>query len=175
MGFARARWTEGVERRENASVVEASVERRASVRARRPAEHWLVLALALVAVAGVVVLATLVEPDPRGYGTHEKLGLPPCRMLDWTGFPCPGCGVTTSIALAAHGHIAAAWHNQPFGLVVALLAPLAALWALVQHLRGRDLARELSRLRPGWWGIGAGLAAAAGWAWKIALVRGWLG
>ncbi len=38
------------------------------------------LALALVALgwAAIFVIAWLLKPDPRGLGTHEQLGLPPC-------------------------------------------------------------------------------------------------
>ena len=36
-----------------------------------------------LALGGVLVLsmAAAIEPDPRGYGTHTQLGLPPCGFL----------------------------------------------------------------------------------------------
>src|SRR5207247_577108 len=50
-------------------------------------------ALGMTALLGV---ARLVEPDLRGYGTHEQLGLPPCTFRLLTGIACPSCGMTTS-------------------------------------------------------------------------------
>ncbi|MCY2959918.1 MAG: DUF2752 domain-containing protein [Planctomycetota bacterium] len=146
-------------------------ETSAPVAPKRSLEHWALLSGAILAAFAVLVLGTWIEPDPRGFGTHEKLGMGACNFLAWTGIPCPGCGVTTSVSLAAHGSFRAAFWNQPFGLIVALLAPLAALVAIVQHARGRDLGATLRALRPAWWGLGLGIAAAAGWAWKIVAMR----
>jgi len=42
-------------------------------------------------------------------------------MLRASGKPCPTCGVTTSFVLAAHGRLAEAVVNQPFGFVLFLL------------------------------------------------------
>ena len=115
---------------------------------RRSLEHWALLAPVLAAAAAVLVLGILIDPDPRGFGTHEKLGMAPCHFLAWTGFPCPGCGVTTSVSLAAHGRFAESFANQPFGALVAVLVPLTAIFALVQHARRRDLGRILHASRP---------------------------
>lgn len=133
----------------------------------------MILGGALLALIAVIVLGTWVEPDPRGHGTHEQFGMPPCRMLQWTGFPCPGCGVTTSVALAAHGQFAASFWNQPFGLVLALFVPIAAISVVFQHARGRDLGAVVRALRLKWWAIGFGAIALGAWAWKTAvLLRG---
>jgi hypothetical protein len=141
-------------------------------RRRRTLEHWTLLVLTLLAGAAVIVLGFAVTPDPRGYGTHEQLGLAPCRFLALTGVPCPGCGVTTSIAHAARFDLAAAFAQQPLGIVVALLAPLAAAVALIQHARGRDLGETLRVARLGWWAVGLGAVALAAWVAKIADMRG---
>lgn len=136
----------------------------------RTTEHAFVLAAALAAPLLLVGFGLWLAPDSRGYGTHEKLGLPPCVMMKWFHVPCPGCGVTTSVALAAHGRIFDAARTQPFGLFVALAIPAAALWAVAGHLRGRDLYRDLTSIRFGawaWW-LAGGIAAA--WAYKIAVV-----
>ena len=63
--------------------------------ATRTREHWMVVGVAVAAVVVIVVLAFFLRADPRGFGTHEQLGLQPCMPMELWGFPCPGCGVTT--------------------------------------------------------------------------------
>ena len=133
------------------------------------------LAAALGALLLLVAFAVWIEPDPRGFGTHEKLGLPSCKMMEWWGIPCPGCGVTTSVDLAARRRFLASIRNQPFGFLVAIGLPLGALWAITGHFRGRDLYRDLYSLKMGRWGIWLGAALFAAWLYKIAMVRGVLG
>ena len=136
----------------------------------RSIEHAFVLAACLAAPLLLLGFGLWLAPDARGFGTHEKLGLPPCLMMKWFHVPCPGCGVTTSVALAAHGRILDSLRNQPFGLLVALAIPAVAVWALAGHLRGRDLYRDLNglRLRPWIWWVVAALAVS--WVYKLALV-----
>jgi len=141
----------------------------------RSREHWLVLTCALALPLVLFALGSYLSPDPRGWGTHEQLGFRPCLPMRLWNFPCPGCGVTTSIALAAHGQPLAALRTQPFGLVAIAAAGAAAVWALLGHARGRDLHAELPRV--GWRRRGRTLATLAllAWCYKLALVRGWLG
>jgi hypothetical protein len=72
-----------------------------------PRDRLLWLALASGAL-GVLALARLLSPDPRGYGTHLQLGLPACGFLALTGLPCPACGLTTCFAHLARGQLALA-------------------------------------------------------------------
>jgi hypothetical protein len=91
------------------------------------------------ALAVVLVLARWLEPDPRGYGTHQQLGLPPCHFASVTGRPCPSCGMTTAFAWAARGRFDRAWKANPTG---SLLAPTLAVivpWLLVGAARGQAL------------------------------------
>jgi hypothetical protein len=150
-------------------VVESSQR---AVRAARSAEHWVVLAFAMLAPLGLAMARYLLVPSPNGHGTHEQLGLPPCRAIDWFGFPCPGCGVTTSFTLASRGELAGALATQPFGLVMFVLALAAAPWALWHVARGRDLYAELNRLstRPIW--IALGVLVVGSWIYKIAITLG---
>ncbi|TDJ66158.1 MAG: DUF2752 domain-containing protein [Planctomycetota bacterium] len=134
---------------------------------RRSFEHFSILVFAALGVIGLLVLGTFATPDERGYGTHEQLGLPSCKSIEWLGIPCPGCGVTTSIALVAHGRLGDGLRNQPLGFALAFAIPLFALWALRAHRRGRDLYIELClprrRALAGW----TGLVVVVAWAWKI--------
>jgi hypothetical protein len=142
---------------------------------RRSQEHWILLAGSVGAFAIFIVLALWSHPDPRGFGTHEQLGLPACGMMAWTGIPCPGCGVTTSIALFAHGRFLESLRNQPLGFLVALAIPLCALWTIASHFLGRDLARDAALLRVKPFVIALFVVIAAPWIYKIALVKGWIG
>jgi hypothetical protein len=49
-------------------------------------------------------------------------------MKALTGFPCPSCGMTTSISLVMHGDLAAASEANPAGLIVAGLGLVATVW-----------------------------------------------
>lgn len=106
--------------------------------------------LALIVLSSLVLLiARLLRPSPRGVGTHEQLGLPPCPLLHLTGIPCPSCGLTTSFAHAARLHFYQALITQPFGLVAFCLTivsiPLSlyllhrrTTWADFIHARGSN-------------------------------------
>lgn len=137
----------------------------------RSFEHRFVLAACLAAPLAWLALGLWLDPDPRGYGTHEQLGFETCWMVTHTGLPCPGCGVTTALALAAHGRPLAALATQPFGALLALLCCAAALWAPLAARRGRDLWRDLSRVLTRRWLAALGLACLAAWAYKAARMR----
>jgi hypothetical protein len=141
---------------------------------QRSAEHWVLLAGASAAALVLLAFGLWVEPDPRGYGTHERLGLPPCLPMQLWHVPCPGCGVTTAFALAAHGRVLSSLANQPLGCVIALSIPLTLVWAWSVHVRGRDLRSELGRLRTWPLAILLVLLGLAAWVYKLALVRGWI-
>lgn len=85
----------------------------------------------VAAVAAIVSAAWALEPDPRGLGTHEQLGLAPCRMLTGLGIPCPFCGMTTAFALLAQGDFSSAFLAQPAGVILfgafLAIASLAAI------------------------------------------------
>ena len=133
---------------------------------RRSPEHWIFLVFALLGLTVFLVLGFL-TPDERGFGTHEKLGLPPCGMMELAGIPCPGCGVTTSVSLAANGRFLDSFVNQPFGFLFALASAAFIVWAIVSHFRGRDLFDTIQNLRMGRWSIGVVLVMLISWVYKI--------
>jgi len=139
--------------------------------ARRSPQHGLALFLCCAAPIALVALGVWLAPDPRGFGTHEQLGFQPCYPMEHWNLPCPGCGVTTAVSLAVRGRLLASLATQPFALVLLGTSAVGAVWALGEHVRGRDLALSLLALP---WrrllGILLSLALLA-WAYKIAAVR----
>ncbi len=146
-----------------------------SVKRRRSAEHWIVLAGAWIGLLGLAALGIVLRPDPRGYGTHEQLGFLPCLPMVLWQIPCPGCGVTTSVVLALHGDLRAALVTQPFGLFVVLATLFLAAWATFAHLRGSDVKHELEQARMGRIALAVLVLLGLCWAYKVAAVRGWIG
>ncbi len=110
-------------------------------------------------------VAAYLQPDSRGYGTHQQLGMGACGMLIRTGYPCPTCGMTTAFAYAIRGRLLAAFYAQPAGLALALAsAAVTALsgWAIFTGRLPTMLLREpsphllfwlLLLLLVGGWGI----------------------
>lgn len=98
------------------------------------------LAFGALGVVGVLATACWLEPDPRGYGTHVRLGLPPCGFFAVTGYRCPSCGMTTAFACAVRGRLGASWRANPTG---SLLVPSFAVlvpWLLAAAIAGRPWA-----------------------------------
>jgi hypothetical protein len=96
----------------------------------------------LLLVVGVILLgllgvAAVIEPDERGYGTHQKLGLPPCTFQFVTGVRCPSCGMTTSWAYLVRGRLIESLNSNTGGTLVGVIAMLLAPWAVLSGLRGR--------------------------------------
>ena len=68
----------------------------------------------------ILGLAIYLSPNPKGFGTHQQLGLQQCGFITFWGIPCMMCGMTTSFAHYAHFEIAKGFVNQPFSLVLFL-------------------------------------------------------
>ena len=119
------------------------------------------LGLAVVGLSGLVLLATArnLEPDPRGFGTHEQLGLTPCSFYQWSGRVCPSCGGTTAWAYVMHGDVAHAMSANLAGALSCLGMVIAMPWLLLSACLGRWIG-----WRPAAWDvllIGSGLFAMA--------------
>ena len=104
---------------------------------RTPTRGAMVLfALALSAVFGV---ARWLEPNPKGFGTHTQLGLPPCHFAWVTGHLCPTCGMTTSFAWFARGRLDRSWQANPAGALLAPACLALVPWLLAGAAVGRPL------------------------------------
>ncbi|TWT57931.1 hypothetical protein KOR42_12990 [Thalassoglobus neptunius] len=81
-------------------------------------------------------LAASVEPDPRGYGTHQQFGLPPCTIQTLFGVNCPSCGGTTSVSNFVRGR----WITSAKANLAVFLLSLVCLaflpWAMISLRSG---------------------------------------
>jgi hypothetical protein len=129
-------------------------------------------ALLLGCVVTLSLAAFVLDPDGRGIGTHEQLGLPPCGFVEMAGGPCPSCGFTTTFTLATHLRPIDALVNQPFGFLVFLLT-FGGLLGL-PLVAGKGISLFALTDRWPWLRIGAGLFLAwlIAWAYKWHMVVG---
>ena len=95
----------------------------------------------------LLILARNLEPDPRGFGTHEQIGFTTCYFLRWTGQPCPTCGATTAWAHAMRGNFLQAAAVNLGGALAWAVAVVGVPWLLLTALVGRWLIVQ-PRLRP---------------------------
>ncbi|MGE0785165.1 MAG: DUF2752 domain-containing protein [Sandaracinaceae bacterium] len=117
----------------------------------------------------VLATAAWLTPSPAGHGTHTQLGLPPCGFLVYTGYPCPGCGLTTSFANMVRLDMFAAFGANPFGILLflctAAMIPLA-LYGLIRRLPVVD---TLDRLHAEKIAIGLSLLSIFVWIVKVGM------
>jgi hypothetical protein len=96
---------------------------------RHAGTRWLGGRCAAVAWLGLAL--ALLSP-PQGPGVAL------CWFESSTGLPCPGCGMTRSLACAIRGRFAESWQNHPMGLIVLLLFLLIAGQSLLpKSIRNR--------------------------------------
>ena len=120
-----------------------------------PLERCLLVLLALLGVALVVTLVLVTDPDPRGFGTHEQLGMQPCSWPLVYGMPCPTCGVTTAASLVVHLRPVEALALQPFGAVLMIAVLVFVVAALRFSWRGQSLVARIAFWPWAWIFLGA--------------------
>jgi hypothetical protein len=97
---------------------------------------------AIILAAGLsalLLLAAVLRPDPRHYGTHQQLGLPPCSFTVLFGKRCPTCGMTTAWSHLVRGQPIGALRASVSGSLLGALALLAVPWLVISAIRGRWL------------------------------------
>lgn len=95
--------------------------------------------LTLLLGAGIVVvfgIAVWLTPDPRGFGTHQQLGMPPCTFRTLIGVNCPHCGLTTSFSWFVRGEFDNSMKANPAGLILASAGVVVLIWCIVVSIRG---------------------------------------
>ncbi|WP_417851554.1 DUF2752 domain-containing protein [Thalassoglobus sp.] len=100
--------------------------------------RWLLLA-GSVCVLGGYYTASTVDPDPRGFGTHQQFGFPPCSFRVFIGVPCPSCGGTTSVAYFVRGQWIDSLKSNTAVFVLAFLGLVYLPWSLLSLKAGRLL------------------------------------
>lgn len=76
-------------------------------------------------------VAIQIQPDPRGFGTHQKLGFAPCVIRNRLSIPCPSCGMTTSFSHFVRGQIRESAQANTAGLVLALVCLVMIPWSWI--------------------------------------------
>ncbi|MGB0680666.1 MAG: DUF2752 domain-containing protein, partial [Polyangiales bacterium] len=111
--------------------------------------------------------AWLLPANPRGYGSHEALGLPPCTLRLWLGMPCPGCGMTTAFAHLLKGHGQSAWSAQPAGVILAAFLMAFTALASVGMWRAWSPLEVLWRLGAHWIAFGLSGLIVLVWSYRL--------
>ena len=98
-----------------------------------------------LAVAAIVDEKTGHDLDrkrlPKNTGTHRgpPLNLPDCTFKEYTGLPCPSCGMTTSFSLLIHGDV---WNSLKANFAGTALASIGLFyvpWSVLCAWKGRFL------------------------------------
>ena len=144
---------------------------RNSVLARGLSRQWHGL---LIRVRGFMVLAACsmiltmmawLVPAKAEYGTHEQMGLPPCSFLERTGYPCPTCGLTTSVSAMVHGKFFLACKSHLVGVVVFLALIVLSVASAIEVFTGRGMLNRLGKIQ--WWLAGGLIGLFGGWIVKL--------
>jgi hypothetical protein len=117
--------------------------------------------------AVVILLAAFLTPDASGHGTHMQLGLPPCGFLYLTGYPCPGCGLTTCFAYMVRLEVVQATAANPFGVLLFLVSfftiPVSA-WGFARRL---PVMETLERLKFEKWALLLAVTSVSVWLVRL--------
>ncbi|MEM6689886.1 MAG: DUF2752 domain-containing protein [Planctomycetota bacterium] len=100
--------------------------------------RWLAITLSFVPLL-LLVVARFLSPSPRGLGTHQQLGLPPCSLRVMLGIECPACGMTTSWSHFTRGQWIDALHANYAGVMLAAFFVAFCPFALWHLLRDRRM------------------------------------
>lgn len=128
----------------------------------------LLVLVALGMIAGFG-LARSLTPDPKGLGTHQQLGFPPCFFRVAFGVTCPSCGGTTSFAHYVRGEWAESIQANTACFFLAISCTFLIPWSLASAWFGRTLGMQRPELwLIGWMSLIMGLAVIN---WIIHMLR----
>ncbi len=131
---------------------------------------WVSLITWAILFAGplaVLITAATLTPSAEGHGTHTQLGLPPCGFLVYTGYPCPGCGLTTSFTHMIRLQVDGAFHANPFGILLFLCTFAMVPLALLGIVRRMPVVDTLDRLHAEKIAIGLSIVSITVWLIRV--------
>jgi len=104
---------------------------------------------------------------------HFDFGLlfNPCGFKQRTGWPCPACGMTTSVLAFARGQVVTAFYVQPASALLCGLLGIVAFLAFLVAIRGVYFTvfdRLVHQVKIGHLLVGLLVVVAAGWAVTLA-------
>jgi hypothetical protein len=117
----------------------------------------------------VLTTALFLTPSPLGHSTHTQLGLPPCGFLVATGYPCPGCGLTTSFTHMVRLEVFGALGANPFGVLLFLATVAIVPVAAFGMIRRLPVVDTLDRLHAEKIAIFLSVVSLSVWGVKVAL------
>ena len=109
---------------------------------------WLIAPLLFI---GVTIIALLLTPDPKGYGTHQQLGLPACTFYYLTGWVCPSCGLTTSFSHMVHLQWKQAFSAHVFGPFLYLSFAVLAFFSMLEACGKKTFLRSTTYVKKSFW------------------------
>lgn len=108
------------------------------------------LLLVTVFVVATYVRPYQVDPDTKEYvldsegnkipmrmGSHQSIGLDPCRFKEMFGIACPSCGMTTSFATLIRADIVNSLRANWVGTTLATVCLLMIPWGILSAARGK--------------------------------------
>ncbi len=136
--------------------------------------HAIFLTLSTV----VILLAFFLRTEGETVVTIPFLDapLPPlCLFQHFTGFDCPGCGLTRCFISVAHGRFQNAWYYNPGGIALFFFVAAQIPYRAVQIVRIRRGLPELSVARVQWIISIVVVLMFFPWLWKTASrLLGWV-
>jgi hypothetical protein len=148
-----------MQRRQSANV--AKITRRASRRER--------VVAALISLSVAVLFGGLWGLQKVHFDFGRVFN--PCGFKQNTGYPCPACGMTTSVLAFARGEVLKSFYTQPASALVCTLLVAVAFLAFLVAVSGvyfRAFERILCEMKIAYLVLGLLAILAAGWAVTLA-------
>lgn len=95
-----------------------------------------------------------------------------CMIKQVTGFACPSCGATRSVASLMHGNVQQALYLNPLGFVIALLMVIIPIWIVYDFsLRKKSFIAFYAKMEALFKNKSVAIAAIVlvllNWAWNL--------
>jgi len=109
---------------------------RSSPRQKLTTAERILVVVGTVGIPAIFGIALWLTPDPRGFGTHQQLGMPACTFRSLFGLNCPHCGMTTSFCWFVRGQWDQSCRVNSAGFILAAGSVLIWPWLLAVSVTG---------------------------------------